>query len=81
MISNRFRSASASWRNACSYHVHAPIASRLMGVEAYNQLTIERLADHIRGFRWPRWAMCLPWDFPQLPPKQPRVNTPRRRSP
>jgi hypothetical protein len=32
------------------YHVHEPIASRLMGAESYDQLTIDDLADHIARF-------------------------------
>lgn len=32
------------------YHVHQPIAERLMGAENYRQLTIEQLADHIVRF-------------------------------
>lgn len=32
------------------YHLHEPIASRLMGEAAYRQLTIDRLTDHISRF-------------------------------
>jgi AcrR family transcriptional regulator len=32
------------------YHVHEPIASRLMGADAYDQLTIDDLAEHIARF-------------------------------
>ncbi len=32
------------------YHVHYPIASRLMGVDQYQQLSIPQLADHIAQF-------------------------------
>ena len=32
------------------YHVHQPIAERLMGTENYRQLTIDQLADHITHF-------------------------------
>lgn len=32
------------------YHVHQPIASRLMGEEAYAQLSLDQLAEHITTF-------------------------------
>ncbi len=32
------------------YHVHRPIASRLMGEEAYNRMSLDHLADHIARF-------------------------------
>ncbi|HEY2837649.1 MAG TPA: CerR family C-terminal domain-containing protein [Pirellulales bacterium] len=32
------------------YHLHEPISSRLMGEEAYRQLTVDRLTDHIARF-------------------------------
>lgn len=32
------------------YHVHRPIAAQLMGVEEFNSLTLEQLAEHISNF-------------------------------
>jgi AcrR family transcriptional regulator len=46
------------------YHVHGVIAERLIGAEAYQRLTIERLAEHIADFSLAALGFAPPWHAP-----------------
>jgi AcrR family transcriptional regulator len=46
------------------YHLHEPIASRLMGEEAYRQLSIDRLTNHIARFSLAAIGYAEPFSKP-----------------